>query len=75
MIRRNDGLVLKLGPANIEYPLTHWDGDAFTFDPRNENEPDGSISLLTFGSARNSKSRRLTIEYLNDEGLGTFVRK
>jgi hypothetical protein len=75
VIRRGDGLVLKLGPAGIEYPLTHWDGNAFTFEPRNENEPDGSVSLATFGPAQNSRSRRLTIEYLNEEGMGTFVRK
>lgn len=75
VIRRGDGLVLKLGPAGIEYPLTHWDGNAFTFEPRNENEPEGSISLATFTSEGNSRSRRLTIEYLNEEGMGTFVRR
>lgn len=75
VIRRNDGLVLKLGPANIEYPLVHWDGGDFTFEPRNENEPDGSVSLATFGMERNSKFRKLTIEYLNEDGMGTFVRK
>ena len=48
MIRRGDELVLKLGPKDLEYPLTHWDGNAFTFTPSSENASDGSISLATF---------------------------
>jgi CubicO group peptidase (beta-lactamase class C family) len=75
VFRRGDQLVLKLGPAGAEYPLTHWDGNAFTLTPSGENAPDGSISLATFKTAAKGRFRDLTIEYLNEEGLGTFRRK
>ncbi|MDQ8729456.1 serine hydrolase [Bradyrhizobium sp. LHD-71] len=75
IIRRGDGLVLKIGPAGIAYPLTHWDGNAFTFHPSSENEPNGSISLATFKSEGRAGFGSLTIEYLNEHGMGTFVHE
>jgi CubicO group peptidase (beta-lactamase class C family) len=75
VIRHNGGLVLKLGPKGTEFPLTHWDGNAFTFAPSSENATDGSISLATFKAAGKGRFGELTIEYLNGEGLGTFRRK
>jgi len=75
VLQRAGGLVLKLGPAGREFPLRHWDGNAFTFKPSSENATDGSISLATFKTASNGRFRELTIEYLNEEGLGAFTRK
>jgi hypothetical protein len=75
VIRRGDNLVLKLGPKDLEYPLTHWDGNAFTFEPSGENASDGSISLATFTAPAKGGFRDLTIEYLNEQGLGRFRRK
>lgn len=75
VIRRGDGLVLKLGPKDLEYSLTHWDGDAFTFRPLSENAADGSISLATFKTGAKGRFRELTIEYLNEQGMGSFRRK
>lgn len=75
VIRRGDSLMLKLGPAGAEYPLAHWDGNAFIFRPSSENAPDGSISLATFKAPAKGRFRELTIEYLDGEGLGTFRRK
>ena len=75
VIRRGDDLVLKLGPAGTEYPLRHWDGNAFIFRPSSENAPEGSISLATFKAPRNARFRELTIEYLDEAGMGTFRRK
>jgi CubicO group peptidase (beta-lactamase class C family) len=75
VIRRGDGLVLKLGPKGKEFPLSHWDGNAFTFAPSSENATDGSISLATFNAAAKGRFGELTIEYLNGDGLGTFRRK
>ena len=72
---RDRGLVLKLGPAGIEYPLRHWDGNAFIFRPVSENAPDGSISLATFKTPTLGRFRTLTIEYLDELGLGTFRRR
>jgi CubicO group peptidase (beta-lactamase class C family) len=75
VIRRGDGLVLKLGPKDREFPLSHWDGNAFTFSPSSENATAGSISLATFKAPAKGRSGELTIEYLNDAGLGTFRRR
>lgn len=75
VIQRGDGLVLKLGPKDKEFPLTHWDGNAFTFRPSSENATDGSISLATFRASAKGRFSELTIEYLNGEGLGIFQRK
>jgi CubicO group peptidase (beta-lactamase class C family) len=75
IVSHGDGLVLKLGPAGIEYPLVPWDGDAFTFNPSNENQTDGSISLATFKSAGPAGFNALTVEYLDEDGMGSFVRQ
>jgi CubicO group peptidase (beta-lactamase class C family) len=75
VILSGDALVLKLGPKGLEYPLAHWDGNAFTFAPSSENAADGSISLATFGEAAKGRFRNLTIEYLNAEGMGRFSRR
>jgi CubicO group peptidase (beta-lactamase class C family) len=73
--RRGDGLVLKLGPNDLEYQLTHWDSNAFTLTPVSENAPDGSISLATFGETAKGRFRSLTIEFLNAGEMGNFRRK
>jgi CubicO group peptidase (beta-lactamase class C family) len=61
-------LTLAIGPVPLVLPLTHWDGDVFTFTLRNENATPGTISKASFASDR------VTLEYYDDEGMGTFVR-
>ncbi|KAA0024342.1 serine hydrolase [Antrihabitans cavernicola] len=69
VVSEKDGkLVLGLGPKGQSYPLTHWDGDTFTFTLNSENAPPGSISKATFAG------NALTVEYLDDDGLGRFTR-
>lgn len=75
IVRRKGDLVLKLGPAGKEYPLRHWDGNTFIFRPSSENATDGSISLATFKAPAKGRFGEVTIEYLNDNGLGTFRQK
>ncbi|UXZ34398.1 serine hydrolase [Cupriavidus gilardii] len=68
-VRESAGaLVLTIGPAPLVLPLSHWDGDVYTFQLRNENATPGTISRVWFGSDR------LTLEYYDQEGLGTFLR-
>ena len=74
IIRSGEGLAVRLGPAAKQYALAHWDGDAFTFEPSSENATDGSISLTTFKKQATSVTA-VTIEYLDENGLGTFARK
>lgn len=63
----NGSLVLALGP-NMKLPLRHWDGNTFTLTFINENSPPGSISKVTFDGGK------LTIEYYDSLGKGTFFR-
>ena len=64
----NGALVLRIGPARMQRPLTHWDGDVFTFTLHNENATPGTISKATFAG------NRVNLEYYDREHLGTFFR-
>ena len=64
----NGALTLTMGPARTTYPLTHWDGNTFTFALATENAPIGTISRAIFDG------NSLTLEYFDSDGLGTFVR-
>ncbi|MGV9800127.1 serine hydrolase [Mycobacterium sp. NPDC003449] len=60
-------LSLALGHT-LRVPLRHWDGDVFTFAFTTENAPPGTISKATFAGGR------LTLEYYDEDGMGTFTR-
>ncbi|MCV7418355.1 serine hydrolase [Mycolicibacterium litorale] len=61
-------LGLQVGPGGDVWPLTHWDGNVFTFSFVSENSPPGSVSKATFDG------NRLTLEYFDEEHNGVFVR-
>lgn len=61
-------LVMTLGARPLTLPLTHWDGDVFTFTLHNENATPGTISRAAFASDR------VWLEYYDHEGLGVFTR-
>ncbi|MET0900809.1 MAG: serine hydrolase [Mycobacterium sp.] len=67
-------LGLAVGPRKEVWPLTHWDGNVFTFAFVTENSPPGSVSKATFDG------NRLTLEYYdtdnegNTNNMGTFTR-
>ncbi|MDN2564916.1 serine hydrolase [Aquibium sp. A9E412] len=65
-----DGLVLRLGPDGMAFPLAHWSGDTFAVSPRGENAPAGSRSSVRFDVQAGS----LVIEYLDAAGQGTWTR-
>ena len=68
-VSEKDGrLTLSLGPRPVSYPLTHWDGDVFTFAISDENAPPGSVSAARFDG------NSLTLEYFDTDGMGTFTR-
>ncbi|WP_307807516.1 DUF3471 domain-containing protein [Naasia sp. SYSU D00948] len=62
-----DALELRAGPGPA-WRLIHWDGDVFYFEPLSENTPLGSRSQATFDGST------LTIEHLDEHGLGAFTR-
>ncbi|MEV8536448.1 serine hydrolase [Streptomyces sp. NPDC051211] len=60
------GLVLALGPEPKRFPLTHYDGDTFSFETAGENAIGRTGVTFT--------DTTLRIEYLDTNGLGTFRR-
>lgn len=65
-----DGLVLTLGAnGQQDYPLTHRDGDTFTFVPLNDAAPPGSLAGAEFSS------ERLRLEHFDHNGLGLFMKR
>lgn len=68
-VSEEDGsLTLTIGARPVSYPLSHWDGDVFTFGLGDENAPAGSVSAATFDGDS------LTLEYFDADGMGTFTR-
>ena len=64
---RDGGLQLALG-SKLAVPLSHWDGNVFTFSFVTENAPPGTISKATFDGDK------LTLEYYDEEHNGVFLR-
>lgn len=65
---KNGKLTVSLGPRPDTYELTHWDGDVFTFTFVTENAPPGTISTAKFDGDK------LTLEYFDDDKMGTWTR-
>ncbi|KQY08626.1 serine hydrolase [Mycobacterium sp. Root135] len=65
--QQGDGLQVAVGPKLV-FPLRHWDGDVFSASFVTENSPPGSVSTATFDG------NRLTLEYYDQDGKGTFTR-
>lgn len=65
---RDGKLELTLGPHRETFALTHWGGDTFTFALQGENASPGTVSAATFAGST------LTLEYYDDDKLGTFTR-
>ncbi|MEU2116770.1 serine hydrolase [Streptomyces sp. NPDC016459] len=62
------GLVLRLGPEPQSYRLTHYDGNTFSFPTRGEN------AVGPTGVTFSPDGKTVRVEYLDQEGLGTFTR-
>lgn len=60
------GLTLSLGPGPQRYPLTHYDGDTFSFETAGENAVGRTGVFFTDGALR--------VEYLDANHQGTFTR-
>lgn len=59
-------LTMTYGAKPFVVTLKHWSGNTFAFVPSGENT--SGISAVTFDGSK------MTIEYLNENGLGTFTR-
>ncbi|MGW2042693.1 serine hydrolase [Streptomyces virginiae] len=64
----DDGaLTLALGPKPLRFPLTHYDGDTFSFETTGENAVGRTGVTFADGTLR--------VEYLDADHLGTFTRQ
>ncbi len=68
-----DGLVLRIGPKPLEFPLTHFNRDTFTWQPIGENAY--GLSGLTFLVAGSGKASGFRDQYLASGGAGEMARK
>ncbi|WP_101952074.1 serine hydrolase [Mycobacterium sp. 3519A] len=67
-VTESDGaLHLALG-TKLDVPLTHWDGNVFSYTWVSENSPPGTVSKATFDGDK------LTLEYYDAFEQGTFTR-
>jgi hypothetical protein len=72
-ITGSDGqLVLHQGPSLSAFPLTHWDGDVFLYQPVGENA--GGPSRVSFAFGPEPTATSVVIENLDIHGEGKFVR-
>ncbi|MGZ9929990.1 serine hydrolase [Streptomyces sp. NC-S4] len=60
-------LTLALGPQPQRFPLTHYDGDTFSFVTAGENAVGRTGAVFADGTLR--------VEYLDADHLGTFTRQ
>jgi CubicO group peptidase (beta-lactamase class C family) len=73
IVARNGRLVMQLGPRHESFPLSHWDGNTFTYMPAGEDAA-GITRVTFFVAPGSSRSAKVTIDNLNESGLGTFTR-
>jgi len=72
VVAKDSGLLLQLGPKNLQFPLTHYDGNTFSYVPFAEL---GDRSSVTFTVSDDTPTAsRVTIGLLDEDGLGTFTR-
>jgi len=72
IVARGGGLALEVGPDGRSYPLTHLDGDTFTYVPSPEL-PD-FLSSVVFEIGDDGVAERVTINEFDAEGQGTLER-
>ena len=70
---RRGRLIMSIGPKPASFRLRHWSGNTYSYEPRGENAV--GISAVAFRLGRGGRASAITVEYLDEEGLGTFDRR
>ncbi|HEX8806524.1 MAG TPA: serine hydrolase [Candidatus Aquilonibacter sp.] len=70
---KNGALEISLAVKPSVYRLTHWSGNVFSFEPTGEAAP-GGPTAVTFVPEADGRGMTMTLEYLNENRLGTFTR-
>jgi len=68
----NGKFVLVLGPKRMRFPLAHWNGRVFSYTPPGESST--GLSAVTFSGTCGSVASQMTIENLDESGVGIFKR-
>lgn len=68
----NGTLTLSLGPIPQRFRLSHWDANTFAYFPVGEDAL--GISAVDFHTTEESVAS-VTVEFLNEHGLGTFLKQ
>ena len=71
VVERDSGLVLLLGPKEKPYPMTHWDGNTFTYVTDGELGAGRSGVFFTVDEGSASAMR---IEFFDRDKNGTLIR-
>ena len=68
-------LSMAMGPqgAPVTFPLTHFDGDTFSFETIGENANGLAGAIFTLGE--DGHATKVVVDYYDRTGLGTFVRE
>lgn len=69
----NGQLSLHYGPQPQRFALAHWDANTFSYLPIGEEAL--GISAIDFALDADNRVVSMTIEFLNEHNLGTFVRR
>jgi CubicO group peptidase (beta-lactamase class C family) len=76
LVVMDDGgkLAMRMGPAAspTTFPLTHFDGDTFSFESIGENA--NGLAGALFAVASGGPSPSVTLDFYDRTGLGTFTR-
>jgi hypothetical protein len=67
-------LAMRMGPAGspTTFPLTHFDGDIFSFESIGENA--NGLAGALFAAASSGTSPSVILDFYDRTGLGTFTR-
>ncbi|MFL5664941.1 MAG: serine hydrolase [Ktedonobacteraceae bacterium] len=69
---KDGGLVLEQGPKKTVFPMKHFDGNVFTYQPVGENAY--GLSGVTFTIGADGKATSVVVENLDVYGQGPFTR-
>jgi CubicO group peptidase (beta-lactamase class C family) len=73
IVQQGDGLAMVIGPEPKTFPLTHYDGDTFTWETIGENAI--GLSSVTFTLDQDRKAAGMFVGQLETHGDGRFARR
>lgn len=74
VLEQGGKLAMRMGPPGrpTTFPLTHFDGDTFSFESIGENA--NGLAGALFAGPDGGSSPRVTLDFYDRTGLGTFTR-